>query len=88
MRIIDQWGSADISYENAAIVLDEGNIIAYMSAAAGNNLKILLAEYSDGDVERTAMKKLRIHYQRNLSTFERAVGNMTEYFQFPPEEHL
>lgn len=88
MRIIDQWGSADIPYENAAITLDEGNVIAYLPAAAGNNLKVLLAEYSDGDVARAAMKKLRIAYQRSTYTIEKAFGQFTEYFQFPPEEHL
>ena len=88
MRIVDQWGNTDIPYENAAIMLDDGNIIAYMPAAAGNNLKILLAEYSDRDMARTAMKKLRIAYQRSTYTIEKSFGQFTEYFQFPPEEHL
>lgn len=88
MRIIDQWGSSDIPYASTAIMLDDGNIIAYMPAAAGNNLKVLLAEYSDSLVAKKAMKKLRIAYQRHENEFESAIGNLTEYFQFPSEEQL
>ena len=89
MRVLDQELSCDIPYDGACIMRDDGNIIAYLPAAAGNNLKILLAEYRDPENAKKAMKKLRIAYQRNIdSPFDRVVGKMTEYFQFPPEEHL
>ena len=88
MRILDQWSTADIPYDSACIYRDEGNIIAYLPAAAGNNLKILLAEYSDMDKAKAAMKKLRIAYQRSLNAIDVAFGQFTEYFQFPQEADL
>lgn len=88
MRILDEWGVADIPYENAAITIDDGNVVAYLPAAAGKNLQILLAIYSGTEVAKVATKKLRIAYQRHENAFDSAVGALTEYFQFPPEEHL
>lgn len=88
MRILDQWGINDIPYKNAIITIDDGHVLAYLPAATGKNLQILLAIYSDTEVAKVATKKLRIAYQRHENAFDSAVGALTEYFQFPPEEHL
>lgn len=90
MRILDQWGISDIPYEQVCITIDDGNVIGYISAVAGNNLRILLAEYSDTQVAKKAAKMMRIAYQRykTTDTLKSMLGESNQYFQFPPEENL
>lgn len=85
MRIIDQNGLLDVPYENTVIAIDDGDIIAHIS---GLNSSYMMASYSSTEIARQALKKLLIAYQRHENEIERAVGRLSEYFQFPPEEHL
>lgn len=69
MRVIDQYGGSDIPYENACIMIDEGNIVAYMPAAAGNNLRVLMAEYSTIEAAKEAMEWLHDDYKQGYKIY-------------------
>ena len=90
MRILDQNGISDIPYEHAVIMIEEGAIIAYMPAAAGNNLRVFLAAYSSFDIAKKALKKLHIAYQRanENNSISCMVNAPSLYFIFPQEEDL
>lgn len=85
MRIIDQVGVFDVPYDTSIVVIDDGNIVAHIP---GMNGSYIMASYSSTDQAKEALKKLMIAYQRHENEVERAVGRLTEYFQFPLEGHL
>ena len=89
MRVIDQCGCIDLNYDNATLCIDDGNIIAYIPSSPNNALCLLMAEYSDIDTANKAMKQLQIQYHQLMTDSVIAIaGNSTQYFKFPPKEHL
>lgn len=84
MRIIDQWNTCDIPYDQTVLAIDEGNVIADFK-----DRSILIAEYSDIETAKKALSKLRIAYQKLLhDSIAVMAGNNSEYFRFPTEDQL
>lgn len=86
MRIIEQYGAFDLPYNISAIRTDNDGCV--YASIPGIDIVYVMAVYSSEEKAKEALKKLRIAYQRHENEIERAVGRLTEYFQFPLEEHL
>lgn len=87
MRVIDQYGCADIPYEQTTIVVDGGSIIARIPDGG----KILMAQYSSIEVAKKAMGKMWRAFQKSESpTLNDVFSNSdaVNFFQFPKEEHM
>ena len=87
MRLIDQDGCADLPYETTTLVIDEGSVIARIPDGG----KILIAQYSNIEKAKKAMRDLRIAQQKLLEDdpmVRTYYGKPSEYFLFPSEEEL
>lgn len=84
MRLIDTWQTCDLPYEQTALAIDDGNIVAHFG-----DRTILMAEYSDIEIAKKVMTKMRIAYQGLLhDAIAVTTGHHSEYFRFPTEEYL
>jgi hypothetical protein len=86
MRLIDMWGASDIPYEQAALIIDEGCILAQFP----NGSKYLMAEYSDIETAKKVMRNLHIAYSKSSEDpiSKTYLGKMSECFYFPAEEEI